>query len=93
MKLNHLRGCTYTFFLPLGVKLSLFSLYGQQFPKYGSIFKIAIFGHGTWSLAKVLEVAHIASFYPRGVEIELIFALRAVISAIRVDFQNFHIWG
>ena len=30
-----------------GSKLSLFSLYGQQFPRYGPIFKIAIFGHET----------------------------------------------
>ena len=30
-----------------------------------AIFKIAIFGHDTWPSAKVPEVAHIASFYPR----------------------------
>ncbi len=40
------------------------------------IFKIAVFGHETWSLAQVLEVAHIPSFYPKGVEIELTFALQ-----------------
>ena len=46
-----------------GSKLSLFFLlYGQQFPRYGAIFKIAIFGHETWTLAKVPEVAHIPSF-------------------------------
>ncbi len=33
---------------------------------YVPIFIIAIFGHETLSLAKVLEVAHILSFYPRG---------------------------
>ncbi len=32
-------------------------------------------------------------FLPRRVEIELIFALRAVISEIRADFQNCHIWA
>ncbi len=32
-------------FYPRVLKLSLFSLYGQQFPRYGPIFNIAIFGH------------------------------------------------
>ena len=32
-------------------------------------------------------------FHPRGVEIELILALRAAVSKIRVDFQNCHIWA
>ncbi len=41
------------------------------------LWPIAIFGHETWPLAKVPEVAHIPSFYSKGVEIELIFALRA----------------
>ena len=53
-------------------------LYGQRFLRYGAIFKIAIFGHETWPLIKVPEVAHIPSFYPRqeggGREIELILA-------------------
>ncbi len=61
-------------FYPKGWKLSLFSLYGQRFPRY--IFKIAIFGHETWQVAKLPEVAHIVSFYPIRVTIELIFALR-----------------
>ena len=39
--------------------LSLFSLYGQRFPRYWPIFKIVIFGDGTSPLANVLEVAHI----------------------------------
>ncbi len=48
--------------------------------RYGTIFKIAIFGHETWPLAKVPEVAHIlpdVQLQPLGVEIKLIFALRA----------------
>ncbi len=65
------RSCTYTPFLPQGLKLSLFLLYGQWFPRYGPIFKIAIFGHETWPLAKVPEVAHIGSFYPRGSKLSL----------------------
>ncbi len=32
-------------------------------------------------------------FLPTGVEIELIFALRAAISEIQADFQNCHIWA
>ena len=52
--------------------MSLFLLYGQWFPRYWPIFKIAIFGHETWPLAKVPEVAHISSsFYPKGVKLSL----------------------
>ncbi len=53
-------------FYPKGSKLSLFSLYGQRFPRYGPLFKIAIFGHETWPSTKVPEVAHVPSFYPGG---------------------------
>ncbi len=53
-------------FYPIALKLSLFSLHRQWFPRYRPIFKIAIFGHETWQLATVPEVAHIPSFYPRG---------------------------
>ncbi len=49
-----------------GSKLSLFLLYGQHFSRYRPIFKIAIFGHETWQVAKVPEVAHILSFYLKG---------------------------
>ncbi len=84
-------------FYPRGSKLSLFLLYGQRFPRYGPIFKIDIFGHETWPLAKVPEVANITSFYPKGlpqgVEIDLIFVLRAAVSEIRADFTNYHIWA
>ncbi len=65
------RSCTYTAFLTKGSKLTLFSLYGQQFPRYGSIFKIAIFGHESWQVAKVPEFACIPSFYPRGSKFSL----------------------
>ncbi len=47
------------------MKLSLVSVYGQRFPRYKPIFKIAIFGHEIWPLAKAPEVADILSFYPR----------------------------
>ncbi len=48
-------------FYPRGWKLSLYFLYGQRFPRYRPIFKIAIFGHETWQVAKVTEIAHIHS--------------------------------
>ncbi len=51
---------------PGGSKLSLFLLYGQRFPRYGLISKIAIYGHENWNLRKVPEVAYGPSFYPRG---------------------------
>ena len=67
------RSCPYTPFLPQGSTLNLFSLYQQQFPRYGPIFKIAIFGHETWPLVKVPEVAHtcIYFFYPTGLKLGL----------------------
>ncbi len=37
------RSCTHALFLPKGSTLILFSLYWQRFPRYGPIFKIAIF--------------------------------------------------
>ncbi len=78
------RSCTYTLFLSQGVeielilalmvisswdtgrfsKLSLFLLYGQQFSRYGHIW--------AWNLAKVLKVAHIPFFYPRGSKLSLL---------------------
>ena len=62
-----------------------------RLPRYGPIFKIAIFRHKTWPLAKVPEVAQIYSLSTppphRGGEIKLIFALRAAVSKIRADFQ------
>ena len=57
----------------MGSKWGLFSLYGQLFPRYGLIFKIAIFGHQTWPLAKVPEIAHTV-FLLQAVEIEIVFA-------------------
>ena len=40
-------------------------------------------------MAKVPEAAHVLN----GVEIEVIFALRAGVSEIRANFQNCHIWA
>ncbi len=66
------KSCTYTLFPAQGgVKFRLFLLYGERFPRYGPIFKIAIFGHETWQVAKVPEVAHMLSFYPKGLKLSL----------------------
>ncbi len=54
-----------------GVKFRLFLLYGEWFPRYGPIFKIAIFGHETWQVAKVPEITHMLSFYPKGLKLSL----------------------
>ncbi len=40
--------------LALGVEISLFSFYGHRFPRYESIFIIAIFGDELWLSVKVL---------------------------------------
>ncbi len=74
MKLCHCPKCQKSHilsFYPRGSILHLFSLYRQWFPKYGPIFEIAIFGHETWPLANVPEVAHIPSFYPKGSKLSL----------------------
>ncbi len=80
---------------PWGLKLSLFSLYSQLFPRYSANVKIAIFGHTTWSLVKVTEVytcnrflpqgGH--DFYPKGVEIELAVALQGKVIKIEQCFS------
>ncbi len=128
-------------FYPRGSKLRLFLLYGQRFPRYRQVFKFVIFGHETWQVAKVSEVAHIPYFYhrglkltlfllygqhfprygpifkihifgkklgkwskfqnlhtyllftPDGVEIEVLFALRAAVSEKWANFLNCHIWA
>ena len=62
-----------------GSKLRLFLLYGQRFPEYGPNFIIAVFGHDTWQVAKVPEVAYtICCLSTPG----LIFTLWAAVSEI-----------
>ncbi len=52
---------TYSLFRLRGLISSLLLLYhfvyGQHFPRYGPIFKLAIFRHGTWPLAKAPEIS------------------------------------
>ncbi len=68
---------------PRGSKLSSFLLYGQRFSRHGQIFKIAIFGHETWQLAKNSRNCTCILFLHQGVEIELIFALLAAVSQLQ----------
>ena len=74
--------------VPHGLKLSLYSLYGQRFSRYGLISKIDLFGHENCPLTKVPEGAHILSFYPKGSKLSSFFALKAVVSEIQANFQN-----
>ncbi len=68
MKLGHLSKFQklqiYSLPPPGGRKLGLFLVYGQRFLRYRQIFKIAIFGHETWPLAKVPETPHIIPKLP-----------------------------
>ncbi len=76
------------------LKLSLISLYGQQFPRYRPIFKITIWGHETWSLALGPEVAHnILSFYLRGSKLSYSCSAGSQVSEIQANFQKCYIWA
>ena len=45
------------------------------FPRYDPIFKIAIYGHETWQVAKVPEVSHTPSCNPIGSKLSLFLSL------------------
>ncbi len=73
---------------PRGVKLSLFLLYGQHFPRYGPYLGMKL------DKSPKFQNLHIyILFTPQRFEIELIFALRAAVCKIQVHFQNSHIWA
>ncbi len=86
-------------FYPSGSKLSLFFLTGSGFRDIGPIFKVAIFGHEIWQLAKVREIVHILPKLPPEYQNSLRFALQLAISEIleilhfpighKVKFQSF----
>ena len=91
MKLGHQQKCQKLHIYPLSTP-------GQRgeieliFPLWATVseiwadFKIAIFGHKSWPLAKVPESCTYNLFLPQEGEIEHIFTLQAVVSEIRVDF-------
>ncbi len=56
---------------PGGRNWACFHSTASGFRDTGPIFKIAIFGHETWRLAKVPEVAHVLSFYPKWSKLRL----------------------
>ncbi len=76
MKLGHWPKCQTLHIYPLStpggkVKIDLIFPLQAAVSEIRLIFKIAIFGHETWSLAKVPEVACIVSFYPKGSKLRL----------------------
>ncbi len=98
------RGCSRSSitlsFYPSRSKLCLFSVRAEGSERYRVIFKIAIFGHQTWPLIKVPEVAHLLSFcptpqpHPRGAKLNLhVLSLYGLRFPKYKDFQNFHIWA
>ncbi len=58
-------------FYPIGLKLSLFSFYGQRFPRYGTIFKIGILGMKLGHCPKFQNLHYILSFYLIGSKLSL----------------------
>ena len=82
-------------FNPKVSKFSLFSLYGQQSPRYGLIFKIAIhaFGQETWPWTNVPEVAHTICFHPRGSKLSVFLLYGQRFLTYRLCLKNCHIWA
>ncbi len=78
-------------FYPKGLKLSFFPSTGSHFQDTARFSKLPDLGMklGHWQKFQKL---HLTLFLPSGVENELIFTLRAVVSEILVVFQNCHIW-
>ena len=79
-------------FYPRGLTLSLFLLYRQRFPRYWPIFKIAVFGHETWPLAKVPQVAHILPKLLKSPKFHSRFALQLLAFQI-IEVFGFSILG
>ncbi len=70
-------------FYPMGSKLSLFSLYGQRFPRYWSIFKNCHFGAWNLTIGQSCRSCTYSLSLPQGVEIELIFTLPVTVGEIK----------
>ena len=58
-------------FLPEGVEIELIFALRTTVSEIRANFQITIFGHETWQVDKVPEVALILSFYPRGSKLSL----------------------
>ena len=74
----------------VGQNWAYFRSTGSSFRDTGPLSKLPYLGvkPGHWPKCQKLHAC-----LPLGVEIELIFALRAAVSEIRADFQNCHIWA
>ncbi len=69
------RSCTYALFLLQRVEIKLIFALRAAVSEIRTIFKIATFGHETWQVAKVPEVAHIHSFYPKGSKLSFFLSM------------------
>ena len=85
-------------FYPRGLKLTLFSLYGQQFRYTGQFSKLPYLGmklcHGQSAKSCTYTLStpggqNLDHFHSPGSG----FTLQAAVSEIRADFQNCHIWA
>ncbi len=87
------RSCTYTLFLPHGGwNWAYFRSTGSGFRDTGRFSKLPYLSMklGKWPKRRSCTYT---LFLPQGVEIKLIFALRAAVSEIRTILQNCHIWA
>ncbi len=90
------RSCTKSLsFYPNGSNLSLyFCSKGSGFWDIGRFSKLPYLGMKLGdSFGQSSRSCTFTLFLPQGIEIELIFALRAAVSELRANFQNCHIWA
>ncbi len=98
MKLSNWTKCQtlhiYPLSTPRGRNSACFSSTGSVFRDTGWFSKLPYLGMKLDHWPKCQKFAHILPFYPRGSKLSLFFfTLWAVVSEIRADFQNCHIWG
>ncbi len=84
---QNFRSGTYTLFYP-GVQNRAHS-HSTDTTVFELLADFQICHISTW----IPEVAHILSFFSKGLKLRLFFALRSAVSEIRADFQNCHIWA
>ncbi len=59
-------------FLPQEIEIELIFAYGQRFPRYRPIFRIAVFGYETWNFEKSSRSCIWTLFLPRGSKLSLV---------------------
>ena len=77
---------TYYIFLPGSLNSANIRSMGSTF-RDTALFSITIFGHKTWQVAKVPEVAHIPSFYSKGLNFSLFLLYGQWFSTYRPIFK------